>query len=81
MQSVIIEETPRLNKKILLVDDYPPTRHLIRDALNQAGYYDVDEAENGREALDKFVDNHFDLVISDVMMPGMGGMELLNRLR
>ena len=81
MQSLIFEEIPRLNKKILLVDDYPPTRQLIREALNQAGYNDVDEAENGREALDKFADNHFDLVISDVMMPGMGGMELLNRLR
>lgn len=81
MQSLVIEETPRLSKRILLVDDYPPTRQLIKDALNQAGYYDVDEAENGREALDKFEDNHFDLVISDVMMPGMGGMELLNQLR
>ncbi|MBN1381546.1 MAG: response regulator [Deltaproteobacteria bacterium] len=81
MQSLTIEETPRLNKKILLVDDYPPTRQLIRDALNQTGYTDVDEAENGREALDKFGDNQFDLVISDVMMPGMGGMELLNQLR
>jgi response regulator RpfG family c-di-GMP phosphodiesterase len=81
MQTLNIEEIPRLCKKILLVDDYPPTRHLIRDALNQVGYSDIDEAENGREALDKFSFNHFDLVISDVMMPGMGGMELLNQLR
>lgn len=81
MDSVGVDNSIRFSKKILLVDDYPPTRQLIKDALSQAGYTDIDEAENGREALDKFVDVHFDLVISDVMMPGMGGMELLNQLR
>jgi len=81
MQNLQVEEIPRLNKRILVVDDYPPTRQLIIDALNQAGYYAISEAENGQEALDKCSENHFELVISDVMMPGMGGMELLNRLR
>ncbi|MCX5854679.1 MAG: response regulator [Deltaproteobacteria bacterium] len=70
-----------MNKRILIVDDYPSTRQLISDALNQSGYYEISEAENGREALDKCSQNPFDLVISDVMMPVMGGMELLNRLR
>jgi response regulator RpfG family c-di-GMP phosphodiesterase len=68
-------------KQILIVDDYPPTRQLIRDALNQAGYHAISEAENGQEALVQFRQYHFDLVISDVMMPAMGGMELLHRLR
>jgi len=68
-------------RQILIVDDYPPTRQLIRDALNQAGYHGISEAENGQEALVQFHQYHFDLVISDVMMPGMGGMELLHRLR
>jgi response regulator RpfG family c-di-GMP phosphodiesterase len=76
-----VEEIPRPSKRILVVDDYPPTRQLIIDALNQAGYYAISEAENGMEALDKCSEQHFELVISDVMMPGMGGMELLNRLR
>jgi putative nucleotidyltransferase with HDIG domain len=76
-----MEEMPRLNKRILVVDDYPPSRELICDALSQSGYYEISEAGNGIEALEKFSHGPFDLVISDVMMPVMGGMELLNRLR
>jgi response regulator RpfG family c-di-GMP phosphodiesterase len=71
----------RLDRRILIVDDYPPTRELICEALDQSGYRHVSVAENGREALDKCTDAPYDLVISDVMMPVMGGMELLKRLR
>ncbi len=80
-QYVGMEQMPGYNKRILVVDDYPPTRDLIREALNQSSHYEISEAENGLEALDIFRESHFDLVISDVMMPVMGGMELLNRLR
>ena len=81
MQSLQVEEMQSFNKRILIVDDYPPTRQLINEALSQSGCYEISEAENGREALDKCGVDPFDLVISDVMMPGMGGMELLSRLR
>jgi response regulator RpfG family c-di-GMP phosphodiesterase len=54
---------------------------MIRDALDQSGYQEVGVAENGRDALDRFCQDRYDLVISDVMMPVMGGMELLNRIR
>jgi len=81
IQYARMEEMSRLNKRILVVDDYPPTRDLIREALGQSGYYEIGEAENGIEALDRFRECPFDLVISDVMMPVMGGMELLNRLK
>jgi putative nucleotidyltransferase with HDIG domain len=74
-------DLPRLDKRILVVDDYPPIRELICEALEQSGYRDVGVAKNGLEALDIFTHAPFDLVISDVMMPVMGGMELLNRLR
>ncbi len=74
-------DLPRLSKRILIVDDYPPTRELICEALDQSGYRHVSVAENGLEALDKCKHAPYDLVISDVMMPVMGGMELLNRLR
>ena len=79
--SAKMEEMPRRNKRILVVDDYPPARELIREALSQAGYGEIIEAGNGIEALDQCRHAPFDLVISDVMMPVMGGMELLNRLR
>jgi len=79
--SAKMEEMPRRNKRILVVDDYPPARELIREALSQAGYGEISEAGNGIEALDQCGRAPFDLVISDVMMPVMGGMELLNRLR
>lgn len=81
IQYASMGETSKVNKRILVVDDYPPTRELIRDALTRSNYYEISEAENGREALDKYSQCSFDLVISDVMMPTMGGMELLKRLR
>lgn len=78
---VLLEEKQAEKKKILVVDDYPPTRNLIVDALNQSSKYQIDEAENGEEALHLFQKSNFDLVISDIMMPGMSGMDLLNRIR
>lgn len=68
-------------KKILVVDDYLPTRSLIVESLGQSSKYHIMEAENGLEALHLFDENDFDLVISDIMMPGMSGMDLLQQLR
>ncbi|TRZ49996.1 response regulator [bacterium] len=81
LQSLNVEEMVLQKKKILIVDDYPPMRQLIGDALSQAGDYEISEAENGAEAVDQCRYSTFDLVISDVQMPGGGGMELLGRLR
>ncbi len=74
------ETKPRI-KKILVVDDYLPTRNLIIETLNQSSQYLIMEAENGQEALSLFDENNFDLVISDIMMPGMSGMDLLHLIR
>ena len=68
-------------KVILVVDDYSPTRNLIMEALEQEGNYEASEAENGREAIDFLQKNHCDMVITDIMMPVMNGMELLQSLR
>jgi len=76
-----LEEKYKDKKSILVVDDYLPTRRLIVDALDQSSQYEVDEAENGEEALYLFNQHNYDLVISDIMMPGMSGMDLLNRIR
>lgn len=78
---VPVEESSKEKKKILVVDDYLPTRRLIVDALSQYPQYEVNEAENGEEALQLFNKNNYGLVISDIMMPGMSGMDLLNRIR
>jgi response regulator RpfG family c-di-GMP phosphodiesterase len=76
-----VEEKHKTRKKILVVDDYLPTRRLIIDALNQSSHYEITEAENGRDAIGLFDNSDYDLVISDIMMPGMSGMDLLHRIR
>ncbi len=76
-----VEEKYKTRKKILVVDDYLPTRRLIIDALNQSSHYEIAEAENGMDAIGLFDKSNYDLVISDIMMPGMSGMDLLHRIR
>lgn len=68
-------------KSILVVDDYLPTRNLVVEALEQSGNYEISEAADGTEALQLFKRRPYDMVISDVMMPIMGGMELLETIR
>ena len=68
-------------KSILVVDDYLPTRNLVVEALDQSGSYEISEAADGTEALQLFKRRPYDMVISDVMMPIMGGMELLATIR
>jgi response regulator RpfG family c-di-GMP phosphodiesterase len=76
-----MEEARRTRKRILVVDDYAPTRNLVSEALDQTGNYEISDAENGLEALALFKNERYDMVITDNMMPGMGGMELLHALR
>lgn len=64
-----------------MVDDYPPTRNLIIDALEQNDNYETGEAGDGNEAIDFLQKYPCDMVITDIMMPGMNGMELLQSLR
>lgn len=69
------------DKKILVVDDYTMTREMIVEALQQSGYRSIKQANNGEEALKILKDGDFDLVISDVMMPRMNGMDLLQSVK
>lgn len=66
--------------KILIVDDEPDIRTLIKYNLKKEGFL-VEEAENGREGLEKAIDWIPDLIILDVMMPIMDGMETCELLR
>ena len=66
--------------KILVVDDEPDARFLLRYAFERAGH-EVSEAANGQAALQAIADSRPDLVVTDVMMPVMDGVELIRRLR
>ncbi|MGD8110392.1 response regulator [Vibrio sp. TRT 21S02] len=67
-------------KKILAVDDSISIRQMVSHTLKDAGY-DVETANDGRDALIKVGSTKFDVVISDVNMPNMGGLELVKALR
>jgi DNA-binding NtrC family response regulator len=65
--------------RVLLVDDQPELRRLFRRSLSRVGYVVV-EAWNGRVAVELTRQQEFDVVISDVHMPDMSGIELLEAL-
>lgn len=69
--------TDRLN--ILIADDEEPIRQFVREALEGAGYQVV-EARNGVECLRLIRAQHVDLVITDILMPDMDGLELVGVL-
>jgi len=69
-----------LPKRILVVDDDRDTLTFLKENLKRAGYRVV-TAETGEEGLDEFRHNMPDLVILDVMMPGMDGWEVLRRIK
>lgn len=70
----------KLNKKILVVDDGNANRRLIQLYLTQVGCT-VDQAENGKEGMDKVVANSYDLVLMDMQMPVMDGYTATAKLR
>src|SRR4051812_41873680 len=66
--------------RILLVDDEQPIQTLLSFPLQKDGY-EVVRAADGREALERFGEGQFDLVVLDVMMPKLDGLEVCRRLR
>lgn len=69
-----------MTHKILVVDDEEIIRDSIYYVLEKEGYI-VEKAENGKVAYDLIVNNHFDLVITDIEMPVMKGTELLEKIK
>ena len=65
--------------RVLLVDDQPELRRIFRRTLVRLGH-EVVEASNGRAAIELVRQQHFDVVLSDVRMPDMDGLELLQQL-
>ena len=66
--------------RILVVDDDRATRHVLTSVLEQAGF-DVSGAKDGVDALAKLARRRFDLMLLDVWMPRMNGLDLMTRLR
>jgi two-component system KDP operon response regulator KdpE len=66
--------------RILVVDDEPQIRRVLRATLTAAGY-EFYEARTGEDALDSIRSSRFDLVLLDVNMPGMGGLESCRAIR
>ncbi|TWI71215.1 two-component system chemotaxis response regulator CheY [Desulfobotulus alkaliphilus] len=70
-----------MEKRVLVVDDAPSIRMLVRFSLTKAGYL-VEEACDGREALIRLEEPPFpDLVVTDLHMPVMNGLEFIERVR
>lgn len=67
--------------KILVVDDFPTMRRIIKNLLKDLGFENVDEAEDGVMGLEKLRNNNFELVVSDWNMPNMDGLVMLKTIR
>lgn len=70
-----------MGSKILVVDDSAFMKRIVKNILTRNGFQEIVEARNGLEAIEVFRRDSPDLVLLDVIMPGMGGIEALRRIR
>jgi len=69
------------NMKIMVVDDMSTMRRIVKNILKQLGFSNVEEAENGQEALTKLKAERYGFVVSDWNMPVMTGIDMLRAIR
>lgn len=69
------------NIKILVVDDFPTMRRIVRNLLKELEFVNVDEAEDGAVGLEKVRNGNYGFVLSDWNMPNMDGLAMLQAIR
>jgi two-component system response regulator TrcR len=85
-RQAILGQLPRINRadgspiRVLLVDDEPALTNLVKMALHYEGW-DVEIAHNGREAISKFDRVGPDVLVLDIMLPDVDGLQILQRVR
>jgi two-component system chemotaxis response regulator CheY len=70
-----------LNMKVLVVDDFATMRRIVKNILNQIGFKNIIEADDGSSALEVLKKDKVDLIMSDWNMPKVTGLELLKAVR
>lgn len=70
-------EDINLDMQILIVDDSLSMRRILKNFLGNNGFHNIVEAQDGLQALDRIQKKSVDLIISDLNMPGMNGLEFL----
>ncbi|MCI9406423.1 MAG: response regulator [Oscillospiraceae bacterium] len=70
-----------MGKKIMLVDDAAFMRMTIKNALTKAGYTELIEASDGQQAVETYDQEHPDLIIMDITMPNMDGIQALQAIK
>jgi CheY-like chemotaxis protein len=75
-----MEVLKKIPKHLLVVDDEKNMRDLLKGYLNEYGY-EVTCAVNGQDALQKYEQGYFDIILSDLFMEPMDGLELLNHIK
>ena len=71
---------PQTKTRILVVDDSPDICFLLSSHFKLKGY-SVETAQSGHEAIKLFEKNHYEIVVSDIIMPGMKGTDLLQKVK
>ncbi|SFP44868.1 two-component system, chemotaxis family, response regulator CheY [Geopseudomonas sagittaria] len=66
---------------MLVVDDFPTMRRIVRSLLKELGFNNVEEAEDGQDALNKLRSGKFEFVVSDWNMPNLDGLDMLKQIR
>lgn len=74
-------ETDRANLTVLIVDDEPVVRHLLKSLLGKEGYGQIAEVETGEACLEALDKKRFDVVLLDKNLPGISGLDVLEQTR